>query len=540
MVDELGHHVAGRVDDIGVVPAPAHHRVVARTAVEDVGTGIAGQRVVELIARAVDGPGPRQGEVLDFVPQRVADAALDEVGSLSIEFRHDIACRIDHVGVVAGSAQHGVVASAAAQGVGAAIAGQRVVERVAGRIDIAGPRQREVFHVGAGREGDAALNRIGPLARLLCHHIPGRIDHVGVVTGSAQHGVAAGATVEDVVAGVAGQRVGASIAGAVDVARPRQGQVLDIGAQRVADAALHRIGARAGTLRHHVARCIDHIRVIAGAAQHRVVARAAVESVVAAAAAQHVVARVADQRIVECIAGSVDVAGPCQDQVLDVGAQRVADAALDRIGALTRELRNRIAGRIDDVGVITLAAEQFVIARPAVQGVVAGQAGDHILFRCTDQGVVPRRPHDRAGLVVDGDADHFAVAEPIGIGHHHGDVVRRGRLVVEIGACLHSHLVADHLKGSGGIGGQHITERIGRIRVDRPQGRHHRSGRGILLHRAAHDRDIGRRVVGDHRRNAGRFADRHRILARRRDAAAGDFGAGDRHGNRWNGANLEA
>ena len=64
---------------------------------------------------------------------------------------------------------------------------------------------------------------------------------------------------EDVVAGVAGERVGERVAGGVDGARAGQGQVLDIGAERVADAALHGVGALAGGLGDHVAGGIDHI-----------------------------------------------------------------------------------------------------------------------------------------------------------------------------------------------------------------------------------------------------------------------------------------
>ena len=54
---------------------------------------------------------------------------------------------------------------------------------------------------------------------------------------------------EDVVAGVAGERVGERVAGGVDGGRSGQGQVLDVGAERVADAALDGVGALARQLR---------------------------------------------------------------------------------------------------------------------------------------------------------------------------------------------------------------------------------------------------------------------------------------------------
>ena len=73
---------------------------------------------------------------------------------------------------------------------------------------------------------------------------PAAVDHVGVVAGppaSCRRRAAISvslppqrAAVERVVAGVAGERVVEGVAGAVDVGRPGQGQVLDVGAERVA------------------------------------------------------------------------------------------------------------------------------------------------------------------------------------------------------------------------------------------------------------------------------------------------------------------
>ena len=70
----------------------------------------------------------------------------------------------------------------------------------------------------------------------------------------------------DVVAGIAGERVGERVAGGVDGGRAGQGQVLDVGAERVADAALDRVGALPGELGDHVAGRVDHVGVVAGTA----------------------------------------------------------------------------------------------------------------------------------------------------------------------------------------------------------------------------------------------------------------------------------
>ncbi len=67
-----------------------------------------------------------------------------------------------------------------------------------------------------------------------------------------------------------------AVAGAVDVGGAGKGEVLDIGAERVADRRLHRIGALAGDFRDHVGGVVDAIGVVAVAADHGVGAGAAV------------------------------------------------------------------------------------------------------------------------------------------------------------------------------------------------------------------------------------------------------------------------
>jgi hypothetical protein len=125
---------------------------------------------------------------------------------------------------------------------------------------------------------------------------------------------------------VAGDDVGERVAGAVDVGAAGQGQVLDIGAERVADRRLHRVGAAAhgGGFRHHVAGVVDHVGVVAVAADQRVGADAAVEGVVAA---------VAGDDVGVAVAGAVDVAAAGQGQVVDVGAEREAHRRLHQVGA---------------------------------------------------------------------------------------------------------------------------------------------------------------------------------------------------------------
>ena len=73
----------------------------------------------------------------------------------------------------------------------------------------------------------------------------------------------------------------------------------------VADRRLNRIGAFVRGLGHDVAGVVDHIGIVAGAADQGVGARSAIERVVAGAAGQHVGAGVAGQGVVERRAGQV-------------------------------------------------------------------------------------------------------------------------------------------------------------------------------------------------------------------------------------------
>ena len=148
-----------------------------------------------------------------------------------------------------------------------------------------------------------------PCAGSFRHRIAGRIDDIGVVAGAAGHGVVAGAAVEHVVAAVAGQRVVEGVAGGVDGAGAGQRQVLDVGAERVADARLHRVGAFACSFGHGIAGRIHHIGVVAGAAAHGVVAGAAVEGVVARTTVQRIVAAEARDRIFLAGAGQHVISG---------------------------------------------------------------------------------------------------------------------------------------------------------------------------------------------------------------------------------------
>src|SRR5205085_10549259 len=91
----FGDHVAGFVDDIGVVADPARHSVRTETAIEGVVAGIAGQHVcgrvaddeiVEGIAGAVPGSRAGQREVLEVRTERVAERRLHRIRAAARAF----------------------------------------------------------------------------------------------------------------------------------------------------------------------------------------------------------------------------------------------------------------------------------------------------------------------------------------------------------------------------------------------------------------------------------------------------------------------
>ena len=82
----------------------------------------------------------------------------------------------------------------------------------------------------------------------------------------------------------------ARIAGAGEGGRSRQHQVLQFGAQHVADRALHRVRAATGGLGDRVARIVDQVGVVAETADQLVGVVAAIERVIAVAAVERVVA----------------------------------------------------------------------------------------------------------------------------------------------------------------------------------------------------------------------------------------------------------
>src|SRR5262245_6562755 len=192
------------------------------------------------------------------------------------------------------------------------------------------------------------------------------------------------------------QPIVVAVAGAVDRGRPGQREPFAVVATRVADRGLHKVDAAAAVFGNLVAGIVDHIGVVSGAAGHLVRPAAAVERVIAAAAREYVAAAravenigraIAGQRVGECVAGAVG-GGPKQDQLFEIGTERVVDRRFYAVDARASGFRNLIADLVDDIDVVAVAAGHPIRAGVAVQRVVAVAADERVVAGAAAEHVV--------------------------------------------------------------------------------------------------------------------------------------------------------
>ena len=475
--------VSGRV-----IARTAGERVGAKAAGENVGADIAGERIVAAAAGDV----LDAGDGRDVRHERGAEIDGQIADGAGVVERVAAGTAVDHVGTVADDVLERVVAAAAVERVDAeaagddviaAVAGDDVGKLVAGAVDVGAAGQRQVLDIGAERVADRRLHRVGAAAHGggFRHHVAGIVDHVDVVAVAAQERVGACAAIERVVAGVAGDDVGEPVAGAVDVGAAGQGQVLDIGAERVGDRGGNSISARVQRFRRHVAGVVDDVVVVADAADHDVGAAGAVERVVATIAGENVDAGIAGQRIVADAAGDVldpghggkagragraeidrhraggagiveriDAAAAVDCDVLHIGRGHALDRG-DDAGAVDRDMDGVVApgsrhregvgvrAAVDRVDAVADGVLDQVVAGAAVDGVVAEPAGEGVVAAVAidDVGQPIAGDVDVAGVeqrdVVDAGAEHQRKPGRAG-GRGHGQVVRRSGRGAGIGA----------------------------------------------------------------------------------------------------------
>ncbi len=228
---DLGHHVGGGVDYVGVVAVVAGQPVDAQPTIQPVCSGATGDGVVGGVAGTDEDAAADEGEVLEIGGKSVAaarranrvDAAAGcfddgvatavEVGVVADAADHAVGAEGAIEAVVAGATVERVVAGAAIEIIAADAAGDDIVDVIAGPGERAGAGEHHVLDVGAqlvdlGNRADD----IDPLAVLLEGDVGDVVDDVGVAASPADKRILASAAVENVGVLVAVDVIGQSAA----------------------------------------------------------------------------------------------------------------------------------------------------------------------------------------------------------------------------------------------------------------------------------------------------------------------------------------
>ena len=438
MARRLNDHVAAVVDNIGVIANATGHRIGPGTAIQNVVARITGQGVGQGVTRAIKVGRAGQQQGLDIVTEHKAGRGLNRIGALAGQFGDDIEAAVDQIGVIALATGHRVIAGATINDIDAIVTGDDVGQTIACGIQICRTRQQQVFKVQAQRIGNGTAHRVGTSVQGLIDHIACVIDQIGVIAQTTGHRIGAGTTIQHVIAAVAGQAVSQRITAAVDGRCTGQGQIFKVGTQGPGDAGLHGVIALIGQFGDDIAGVIDHIGVITGAADQCVGPQTTIQPVGSC---------VAGDAVVTAVSRAVDGRSTQQNQVLDVAAQHIAGRGADCVVTFTSIFGDDIIGVVDDIGVVTLAADQGIGAGTAVDIVVAvvtgddvgqgiaravdvGCAGQHQVFQVRTQHPVERGPHG-VGAASDVFGDYIA-----GVIDHIGVVTRAANQGVGTGATV--------------------------------------------------------------------------------------------------------
>ena len=243
----LGHHVACVIHNVGVVAQTTRHHVRARTSVYHVRRAVARQDVRFRVAHQVEQPSAQNLQVLDVVTKRhrrgstpcIRIANPDRIVALVRELDDDFVGAVNHVDVVAFTADQRVetaatdqrvVAAQAGQYIGLCISCERVAEFVARAIDDCSADEGKVLDVVVQRVTDRGEHEVRTLVRRLDHDIGGVVDVIDVVAFATVHRVGTSQSVDHVIAAEPAQRV--ISAGTTDDVRPRQQRRKEVATRR--------------------------------------------------------------------------------------------------------------------------------------------------------------------------------------------------------------------------------------------------------------------------------------------------------------------
>ena len=180
----------------------------------------------------------------------------------------------------------------------ASVTDEDITQRVAGAIDGVRSYQCEVLDIGAQRVARTGANQIKAFVAGFHHHIGAVVHQVQIITCAPLQRVHPCTAVQSIVGGVAGEHIVQRIAGAVDGICASQGQVFNMGAQRVTGAGLNQINAFVGRFHHNIRRVIHNVGVVARTTDQCVNPEATNQSIRTCTPIQNIVARVSKQCVI--------------------------------------------------------------------------------------------------------------------------------------------------------------------------------------------------------------------------------------------------
>ena len=375
---QLGDHIRGVVDDIGVIARPTDQRIGTRAAVEGIGGGVAGEGVSQVVTGAVERAGAGEGQPLHIGGQGMGHAGLDGIGARAGQLGDHVRHVVDDIGVIARPTDQRIGTRAAVEGIGGGVAGEGVSQVVTGAVDCTGAGQGQPLHVGSEGMSHARLDAVGAFTDQFRDHIRRVVDDIGVVTRPTDQRIGTRAAIKGVGRRVAGEGVDQVVTGAVDGAAAGEGQTFQVRGQGVSHARLNGVGAFTDQFSDHIRHVVDDIGLVAHPTDERIGAGVAIQGVVAGPAGEGVGRRVPDEDIGQVVAGAVERAGAGQGQPLHVGSEGMSHTGLDAVGAFTDQFCHHISRIVDDIGVVTRPTDQRIGTRAAIKDVGRRVAGEGV------------------------------------------------------------------------------------------------------------------------------------------------------------------
>lgn len=137
------------IHDIGVIACSASHRICTTPTVQDIGSTVAGQNIVQSIAGAINDSRTGQSESFQIGPERIGHRTFYGIDAFIGAFGNRIPGVIYDIRVVSRSAGRRIDARTSIENIVATIADERIVKCIAGAIDRRRAGQCQVFHIEA-------------------------------------------------------------------------------------------------------------------------------------------------------------------------------------------------------------------------------------------------------------------------------------------------------------------------------------------------------------------------------------------------------